>query len=250
MAASLHAGTGRLEGKVAWVTGAASGIGLACAQRFTAEGATVVGLDLHETEDWKRSFDGAAKLVCADVRDEDAQRRAADEIVAEHGALDVVVTAAGVAAGGPAHLIPGDEWDRVLAINLKGTYLTCKAALPHMIRQRSGSIVTVASVEGLEAAEGGSAYNASKGGVVLFTKNVAMDYGRIGIRANAISRQSRSDFSVGRCAGCTSRLARRSPGLAAPRRCRRNRPWPVAALRVREPLKHHEAPPARRHPRA
>jgi len=186
MAASLHARTGRLDGKVAWITGAASGIGLACAQRFAAEGATVVGLDLHETEDWKQSFAGAAKLVCADVRDEDAQKRAADEIAAEHGAIDVVVTAAGVAAGGPAHLIPGDEWDRVLAINLKGTYLTCKAALPHMIEQRSGSIVTVASVEGLEAAEGGSAYNASKGGVVLFTKNMAMDYGRIGIRANAI----------------------------------------------------------------
>jgi NAD(P)-dependent dehydrogenase (short-subunit alcohol dehydrogenase family) len=84
------------------------------------------------------------------------------------------------------HLVDADEWDRVQDVNLKGTFLTCKHALGPMLEARSGAIVTIASVEGLEGTEGGSAYNASKGGVVLLTKNLALDYGRRGIRANCI----------------------------------------------------------------
>jgi len=98
----------------------------------------------------------------------------------------VLVTAAGVAGGGPVHAISIEEWDRVLNINLKGTFLSVKAVLPTMMERRSGSIITIASVEGLEGSEGGSTYNASKGGVVLLTKNLAMDYGRLGIRVNCI----------------------------------------------------------------
>ena len=184
------AATGRLSGKVAWVTGAASGIGLATARRFAAEGAVVAGFDLEPCPDadWKPVAEAApsTSFATGDVRDEAAQRAAVEAIVAEHGRIDVVVTAAGVAGGGPVHLVEGEAWDRVLDVNLKGTFLSCKVALPTMIEQRSGSLVTIASVEGLEAAEGGSAYNASKGGVVLLTKNLAIDYGRIGIRANCI----------------------------------------------------------------
>ena len=77
-------------------------------------------------------------------------------------------------------------WDRVINVNLKGTFLSVKAVLDVMVAQRSGSIITIASVEGLNGTEGGSAYNASKGGVVLLTKNIAMDYGRVGIRCNTI----------------------------------------------------------------
>jgi NAD(P)-dependent dehydrogenase (short-subunit alcohol dehydrogenase family) len=181
---------GRLNGRVAWITGAASGIGLACARRFAAEGATVVGFDLAACPDadWKPVTEAApaSGFATGDVRDEDAQRTALQAVVAQHGRVDVVVTAAGVAGGGPVHLVGGEDWDRVVDINLKGTFLSCKVALPTMVEQRSGSLITVASVEGLEAAEGGSAYNASKGGVVLLTRNLAMDYGRIGIRANCI----------------------------------------------------------------
>jgi meso-butanediol dehydrogenase / (S,S)-butanediol dehydrogenase / diacetyl reductase len=162
-----------LAGKVAVVTGAASGLGEATAARLTDEGATVVGLDLTGPNP-------------VDVTDEAAVAAAIEAVVAEYGHLDVVATFAGVAGGGPVHTLDASEWARVLAVNLTATYLTCKHALRPMIEQRSGSIITVASVEGIEGTEGGSAYNASKGGVVLLTKNLAIDYGRLGIRANVI----------------------------------------------------------------
>jgi NAD(P)-dependent dehydrogenase (short-subunit alcohol dehydrogenase family) len=163
----------RLQGKVAVVTGAASGLGEATCLRLADEGAKVVGFDLS----------GATPV---DVTDEVAVSAAMDGVVAEHGRLDVLATFAGVAGGGPVHGLDAGEWARVIAINLTGTYLSCKHALRHMVEQRSGSIVTVASVEGIEGTEGGSAYNASKGGVVLLTKNMAIDYGRLGVRVNAV----------------------------------------------------------------
>ena len=169
---------GRLDGQVALVTGAASGIGAACVERFTAEGASVVGLDLGPAPDGS----SAVAWHEVDVRDEAGLAA----VVATLVRLDCVVTAAGVAGGGPVHLVDAEEWDRVQGINLKGTFLTVKHALGPMLAAGSGSIVTVASVEGLEGTEGGSTYNASKGGVVLLTKNLALDYGRKGIRANCI----------------------------------------------------------------
>jgi NAD(P)-dependent dehydrogenase (short-subunit alcohol dehydrogenase family) len=166
-----------LVGKVALVTGVASGLGAASAQRFRDEGAAVVGLD---------ATSATGCDVVADVRDEDAVRAAVDACVREHGRLDVVLNAAGVAGGGPVHLVPIEEWRRVIDVNLTGTFLVCKHALGPMMAQRSGSIINIASIEGIEGTEGGSSYNASKGGVVLLTKNMAIDYGRLGIRVNCI----------------------------------------------------------------
>jgi NAD(P)-dependent dehydrogenase (short-subunit alcohol dehydrogenase family) len=174
--------TVRLDGAVAVVTGAASGIGLATARRFVQEGAGVVGLDLSPSPP---GWPGVGFAV-ADVGDDAAVAAAVEGVVADHGRLDVVVNAAGVAGGGPVHLLAPEEWDRVVRVNLRGTYSVCRHALAAMVPRRAGSIVNIASIEGLEGTEGGSAYNASKGGVVLLTRNLAIDYGRLGIRVNCV----------------------------------------------------------------
>lgn len=178
----------RLADHVSYITGAASGLGLATAKRFAQEGAVIVGADLQRTDGWDEVEELSPKssLHMLDVREEQPQHEAVAKAVEQHGRISSVMTAAGVAGGGAVHMLDIAEWQRVVDINLTGTMLSVKACLPSMIEQRTGSIITVASVEGLEGCEGGSSYNASKGGVVILTKNLACDYGRLGIRANAI----------------------------------------------------------------
>jgi len=171
------------------VTGAASGIGAASALRLAQEGAKLVGADVAPAGPaWSEVLRvaPAARLARVDVREEAQVERFVADAFAAHGRIDGVLNAAGVAGGGPVHLLSLEEWNRVLAVNLTGSFLVCKHAVARMLERRSGSIVNVASIEGLEGAEGGSAYNASKGGVVLLTRNMAMDYGRRGIRVNCI----------------------------------------------------------------
>jgi NAD(P)-dependent dehydrogenase (short-subunit alcohol dehydrogenase family) len=177
-----------LKNKVAIITGAASGIGLACAERYAREGAIVVGTDRNEPGDWQAVQDASPKswFRTLDVTDGEAQRAVAQQAVEEHGRIDILVTAAGIGDAGPVSMIEDATWDKVVEVNLKGTYLSIKSVLDTMMAQRSGSIITVASVEGINGTEGGSAYNAAKGGVVLLTKNVAIDYARMGIRCNTI----------------------------------------------------------------
>jgi NAD(P)-dependent dehydrogenase (short-subunit alcohol dehydrogenase family) len=181
---------GRLEGKVALVTGAASGIGAACALRFAREGAVLAGFDLNEPGpgDWKEAAEvaGDALFETGDVRSAERIGAFVDTVRRRFGRVDVLVNSAGVGAGGYVHMLDPAEWDRVVDVNLKGTFLFCRAVLPLMIEQADGSIVNLASVEGLEGMELTSAYNASKGGVVLLTRNMAIDYGRKGIRVNCI----------------------------------------------------------------
>lgn len=183
----------RFEGKTALVTGAASGIGRASVERLLDEGATVVGVDITADARADAPVDGRGRyrFVRADVRDEEAMIAAVATAVEAGGRLDGVVHAAGVAGAGPVHVLDRAEWDRVVSINLTGTFLVAKAAAAQMLEQDAvggerGSIVTLASIEGLEGTAGGSCYNASKGGVVLLTRNLAIDYGPSAIRVNAI----------------------------------------------------------------
>ena len=179
---------GRLDGKVMLVTGSSSGIGAACVERFTAEGARVVGGDLGPAA---AGVTAPERFETCDVTDEGSVQALVAAATELTGRIDGVVTSAGVSGGGPVHLVDGASWDHVLGVNLKGTFLTAKHVITQMMGQEPidgerGSVVTVASVEGLEGTAGGSSYNASKGGVVILTKNMAIDYGRLGIRSNAI----------------------------------------------------------------
>jgi NAD(P)-dependent dehydrogenase (short-subunit alcohol dehydrogenase family) len=183
-----------LKGRTYIVTGAASGIGWATATRLLTEGALVMGADITEprhTPTGNRASDGTWAFTRTDVTDEVSVEQVIRAAVAFGGDLAGLVHAAGVAGGGPVHSLAEEDWNRVLAVNLTGTYLTAKHVLAQMLRQpavdgRRGALVTVASVEGLEGTAGGSAYSASKGGVVLLTKNMAIDYAGRGIRVNAV----------------------------------------------------------------
>ena len=181
---------GKLDGKVVIVTGAASGIGLATSKRLLADGATVVGADLAAGPgelgaDWT--------YVPTDVTDEAAVAALVTAAVAAGGRLDGVVNAAGVAGGGLAHQVTAEEWHRVIAVNLTGTFFVAKHVIGQLLGQEPvngerGAIVTLASIEGLEGTAGGSAYNASKGGVRLYTKSVALYAAKegLGIRVNSV----------------------------------------------------------------
>ncbi len=181
---------GRLDERVALITGAASGIGAATATRFAAEGARIAGLDVAKPgEDaWAGVTANApdAAFLEADVRDSAAVEAAVADVVGRFGRIDVLVNAAGVIGLGPAHLLPIEEFERVVDINLKGSFIVAKHVLPGMLERHSGSIIHVASVEGLVGLGGHVAYNASKGGVVLMTKSMAIDYSPEGIRVNCI----------------------------------------------------------------
>jgi meso-butanediol dehydrogenase / (S,S)-butanediol dehydrogenase / diacetyl reductase len=183
---------GRLDGKVALVTGAASGIGAHCALRFAQEGARVAGLDLKKPVDpaaWaavESAAPDALFLDGVDVRDEASVAAAVRATLERFRRIDVLVNAAGVEGVGAAHELPVDSWDRTVDINLKGSYLVAKHVLQNMLERRSGSVIHVASVEGLEGMAGSMSYNASKGGVVLMTKSMALDYGPHGIRVNCL----------------------------------------------------------------
>ena len=173
--------TGRLEGKIALVTGAASGIGGACAQRFHDEGARVAGLDIAEP-----GAHPCDAFVTADVRDSSAVTAAVGRVLEQLGRVDVLVNAAGVSSFGTADTIDEAEWSRVLDINLRGTWLVARAVIPGMVERRGGSIVNLASVEGIEGGQAQTAYNAAKGGVVLLTRSMAVDYGPMNVRVNCL----------------------------------------------------------------
>ncbi|MFO7589901.1 MAG: SDR family NAD(P)-dependent oxidoreductase [Acidimicrobiia bacterium] len=172
----------RLVGKTALITGAASGIGAACAARFAAEGATVLGFDLAT----QPADSPASAWWTVDVADETSVQPAVEAATAHTGRIDALVNAAGVMSVGAAGEVAVEEWDRVLGVNLKGTFLVSKHVVGPMVAAGSGSIVNLASIEGLVGFSGQVSYSASKGGVVLLTRTMAADHGLSGVRINCL----------------------------------------------------------------
>ncbi len=182
---------GRVEGKSCVVTGAGSGIGRASAIRLAEEGGLVVVADIdgdhaRETVDQITRTGGVATAVTVDVADPRQVDAMIETAVREYGSINVLVNNAGVNIPGVVHELTDEVIARTLDVNVKGQIYGCRSAIPHMLHQGGGSIINVASVNGLVSEPYLALYSASKGASVMWTKGVALDYAKQGIRCNVI----------------------------------------------------------------
>lgn len=179
----------RLAGKVALVTGAGAGIGRAIVLAFVREGAQVVAVDIDNAALERLAIELRGEplhVVPADVADPGAAERTVRELAAERSRLDVVVTAAAISVGKQLADTSVEEWERVFAVNVTGTFLWFKAALPEMVARGGGALVAIASQLAIAGARNTASYAASKGAVISMVRSIAVDYADRGIRANAI----------------------------------------------------------------
>jgi NAD(P)-dependent dehydrogenase (short-subunit alcohol dehydrogenase family) len=181
----------RFTGRKALVTGAASGIGRATALRLASEGADVVAVDVNAGQLEKLGMEseglmGTVTTLVGDVGSEDGVTTMVSTAAGQLGGLDVVANVAGVLSFSHTHEVTLDEWNRLISINLTGTFLVCREALPHLLASR-GTIVNLASTAAHAGQPWATAYVASKGGVLALTRALAVEYASQGLRVNSIS---------------------------------------------------------------
>ena len=184
---------GKLDGKTAVVTGAASGMGMAIAGLFADEGAKVVVADLDQAGidavvDSIKAKGGEATGIVTNVAKEEEVARMIETATSKYGSLDVLVNNAGIMDDFvPIESVTNELWERVMTVNLNGPMYACRLAVPIMLKQGKGSIINIASIGGLEGSRAGATYTASKHALVGLTKNIGFMYAQKGIRCNAIA---------------------------------------------------------------
>ncbi|TQC42642.1 3-oxoacyl-ACP reductase FabG [Rhodococcus sp. WS4] len=181
-----------LEGKVAIVTGAGRGLGRSMAHALVEAGAAVTvaartGTELDSFVEEVKAAGGQALACPTDITDEVSVERMVEATVETFGRVDVLVNNSGIVASTPLVEQSAEEWDRVVATNLRGTYLATKAVGRHLLAQKSGKVVNIASNFALQGVANHAAYSASKAGVIAFTRSMAIEWARSGIQVNAIA---------------------------------------------------------------
>jgi NAD(P)-dependent dehydrogenase (short-subunit alcohol dehydrogenase family) len=177
--------------RICLITGGADGLGLALATRLAASSAVTCLFDIHEGKlaEARNKLGDRCRTYLVDICNASSVSRAVQEIIVEFHRIDVLVNCAGITekTGLPSHEVPVEDFDRVFAVNVRGSFLTCQAVLPHMLRQNQGRILNIASIAGKEGNAGMVAYSASKAAVIGMTKSMGKDYAETGVTVNALA---------------------------------------------------------------